>query len=118
MPSGWDSTAVRASTSPRWARRSAWPSGWCTPRRGREPLAALGVDPLTPEFTVDALADLLPGTSATLKTVLTTQSLIAGVGNAYSDEALHVARPLALQEVVQPRHPTKWRGCMPPWSGC
>ena len=32
------------------------------------------------------------GTSATLKTALTTQSLIAGVGNAYSDEALHRAR--------------------------
>ncbi len=57
-----------------------------------EPLAALGIDPLGPDFTVDALASLLRGTSATLKTVLTTQSLIAGVGNAYSDEALHRAR--------------------------
>jgi formamidopyrimidine-DNA glycosylase len=57
-----------------------------------EPLAALGIDPLGPDFTVDALASLLQGTSATLKTVLTTQSLIAGVGNAYSDEALHRAR--------------------------
>jgi formamidopyrimidine-DNA glycosylase len=56
-----------------------------------EPLAALGVDPLAPEFTVDRLAALLQGTSATLKTALTTQSLIAGVGNAYSDEALHRA---------------------------
>ncbi len=35
---------------------------------------------------------LLHGSSATLKTALTTQSLIAGVGNAYSDEALHRAR--------------------------
>jgi formamidopyrimidine-DNA glycosylase len=57
-----------------------------------EPLAALGVDPLTPEFTVDRLAAVLQGGSGTLKTVLTTQSLIAGVGNAYSDEALHRAR--------------------------
>ncbi|MBF6555247.1 MAG: Fpg/Nei family DNA glycosylase [Acidimicrobiales bacterium] len=57
-----------------------------------EPLAALGIDPLGPDFTVDALASILAGTSATLKTVLTTQSLIAGVGNAYSDEALHRAR--------------------------
>jgi formamidopyrimidine-DNA glycosylase len=55
-------------------------------------LAALGVDPLGPDFTVERLADLLGGVSATLKTVLTTQSLIAGVGNAYSDEALHAAR--------------------------
>jgi formamidopyrimidine-DNA glycosylase len=56
-----------------------------------EPVAALGVDPLTPAFTVDRLGQLLAGTSATLKTALTTQSLIAGVGNAYSDEALHRA---------------------------
>jgi formamidopyrimidine-DNA glycosylase len=56
-----------------------------------EPVAALGVDPLTPAFTVERLGQLLAGTSATLKTALTTQSLIAGVGNAYSDEALHRA---------------------------
>src|SRR5664279_642733 len=56
------------------------------------PLAALGVDPLGPDFTTDRLSALLGGTSATLKTALTTQSLIAGVGNAYSDEALHRAR--------------------------
>lgn len=56
------------------------------------PLAELGVDPLSPEFTVDRLADLLGGVSATVKNALTAQSLIAGVGNAYSDEALHRAR--------------------------
>jgi formamidopyrimidine-DNA glycosylase len=57
-----------------------------------QPLAGLGIDPLGPGFTVDGLAAILRGASATLKTVLTTQSLIAGVGNAYSDEALHRAR--------------------------
>jgi len=56
------------------------------------PISALGIDPLDPEFTVDRLAALLEGTSATVKTALVTQSLIAGVGNAYSDEALHRAR--------------------------
>jgi len=56
------------------------------------PLAELGVDPLSPDFTVDRLAALLHTTSSTLKTALTSQSLIAGVGNAYSDEALHRAR--------------------------
>lgn len=56
------------------------------------PLAGLGVDPLSPEFTVDRLAELLHAASSTVKTALTTQSLIAGVGNAYSDEALHRAR--------------------------
>lgn len=57
-----------------------------------EPLAELGVDPLTPAFTVDRLGAILHDTAATLKTALTTQWLIAGVGNAYSDEALHRAR--------------------------
>jgi formamidopyrimidine-DNA glycosylase len=57
-----------------------------------EPLAALGVDPLGSDFTADRLGTLMQATSATLKTALTTQSLIAGVGNAYSDEALHRAQ--------------------------
>jgi formamidopyrimidine-DNA glycosylase len=56
------------------------------------PLAELGVDPLSPEFTVERLGDLLGGVSATVKNALTAQSLVAGVGNAYSDEALHRAR--------------------------
>jgi formamidopyrimidine-DNA glycosylase len=57
-----------------------------------EPLAALGLDPLAPGFTTDHLSALMRDSSVTLKTALTTQSLIAGVGNAYSDEALHRAR--------------------------
>jgi formamidopyrimidine-DNA glycosylase len=57
-----------------------------------DPLAALGPDPLGPEFTVDRLAEALGGPPSTLKVALTTQSRIAGVGNAYSDEALHRAR--------------------------
>lgn len=57
------------------------------------PLAALGPDPLAPEFTVDLLAARLAGAGGTtIKGVLTTQSVIAGVGNAYSDEALHLAK--------------------------
>lgn len=55
-------------------------------------VASLGVDPLTPEFTTDRLAGLLAGKGAQVKGVLTDQKLIAGVGNAYSDEALHLAR--------------------------
>jgi formamidopyrimidine-DNA glycosylase len=57
------------------------------------PVAALGIDPLTPEFTPELLSRrLTEAGGATLKTVLTTQSVIAGVGNAYSDEALHLAK--------------------------
>ena len=55
-------------------------------------VARLGVDPLSTDFTVDALALLLAGRNGAVKQVLSDQSAIAGVGNAYSDEALHAAR--------------------------
>lgn len=56
-------------------------------------LAALGADPLAADFTPERLAAVLAGAGrAQLKGVLTDQRLIAGVGNAYSDEALHAAR--------------------------
>jgi DNA-formamidopyrimidine glycosylase len=55
-------------------------------------IADLGVDPFSPSFDAAALGRLLHGESGQLKHALTDQRLIAGVGNAYSDEALHVAR--------------------------
>ena len=57
-----------------------------------EGVARLGPDPLDPSFTVEALGTILGRTSGHIKGVLTDQSLIAGVGNAYSDEALHAAK--------------------------
>lgn len=57
-----------------------------------EPLAALGPDPLDPAFDAAMLGRLLGTDAGTVKNAITRQSLIAGVGNAYSDEALHVAR--------------------------
>jgi formamidopyrimidine-DNA glycosylase len=57
-----------------------------------EPVARLGPDPLDPGFDVDEFAALLKGRPGNIKTVLTDQSVIAGVGNAYSDEALHAAK--------------------------
>jgi formamidopyrimidine-DNA glycosylase len=51
-------------------------------------IARLGVDPLSEEFTVQRLRDLLAGVRSQVKGVLTDQSLIAGLGNAYSDEVL------------------------------
>lgn len=53
---------------------------------------ALGIDPLSHAFTADVLAGLLEGRRSQLKGVLTDQNLLAGVGNAYSDEILHAAR--------------------------
>jgi formamidopyrimidine-DNA glycosylase len=54
-------------------------------------VARLGIDPLEPAFTSEALAGLVGPRRAQIKGVLTDQALIAGVGNAYSDEALHRA---------------------------
>lgn len=56
-------------------------------------VARLGPDPLAEEFTVATLARILRSNGrAQLKGVLRSQSNIAGIGNAYSDEILHVAK--------------------------
>ena len=58
-----------------------------------EMVATLGIDPLTAGFTAEYFADLLrEAGGAQIKKALTDQQLIAGVGNAYSDDALHLAR--------------------------
>ncbi|WP_250160868.1 zinc finger domain-containing protein [Mycobacterium senriense] len=53
-------------------------------------MAALGPDAL--DLDLGALADVLAGNTGRIKTVITDQKVIAGIGNAYSDEILHVAR--------------------------
>ncbi|WP_231976732.1 zinc finger domain-containing protein [Mycobacterium sp. E740] len=53
-------------------------------------IATLGPDALS--LGPDDLAAALAGNSGRIKTVLTDQKVIAGIGNAYSDEILHVAR--------------------------
>lgn len=55
-------------------------------------IARLGPDPLAPEFTLEVFAGLLREERRQLKGVLRDQSVIAGIGNAYSDEILHAAR--------------------------
>ncbi|WP_327674790.1 Fpg/Nei family DNA glycosylase [Kitasatospora sp. NBC_00458] len=55
-------------------------------------VARLGPDPLDPAFTRERFADLLRGERRRIKGVLRDQSVLAGVGNAYSDEVLHAAR--------------------------
>jgi DNA-formamidopyrimidine glycosylase len=55
-------------------------------------IAALGPDPLDPSFTPGALAGILAGRRTQIKGVLRDQRIIAGIGNAYSDEVLHAAK--------------------------
>ena len=57
-----------------------------------EGVTRLGPDPLDPAFDTAAFAAALREHGGQVKAALTTQSVVAGVGNAYSDEALHVAR--------------------------
>ncbi|WP_286149291.1 zinc finger domain-containing protein [Mycobacterium sp. IS-1496] len=53
-------------------------------------IATLGPDAL--ELTAEDLGALLASQSGRIKTVITDQKVMAGIGNAYSDEILHVAR--------------------------
>jgi formamidopyrimidine-DNA glycosylase len=53
-------------------------------------IAALGPDAFS--LSRETLAEVLRGRTERLKTVLTQQKIIAGVGNAYSDEIMHVAK--------------------------
>ncbi|MDZ7951799.1 DNA-formamidopyrimidine glycosylase [Nostoc sp. DedQUE09] len=51
-------------------------------------LAKLAADPFSPEFTVEYLASKLQNRRRPIKTALLDQSVVAGLGNIYADEAL------------------------------
>ncbi|MFD3546567.1 Fpg/Nei family DNA glycosylase [Streptomyces sp. NPDC058655] len=55
-------------------------------------IARLGADPLAEAFDREAFTALLAGERRQIKGVLRDQGVIAGIGNAYSDEILHRAR--------------------------
>jgi formamidopyrimidine-DNA glycosylase len=55
-------------------------------------IASLGPDPLAPGFDREAFGSLFEGRRMQVKGLLRDQSVLAGVGNAYSDEVLHAAR--------------------------
>ena len=91
---------------------------FCDPRRfgtgvvllGAEALAdyfaaRLGVEPLSPDFTADALRALAAGRRAPVKAFLLSQERIAGVGNIYADEALFRARIHPLRPVGTLKRP-------------
>jgi len=69
---------------------------WCVPP-GVAPetiitgLQKLGVDPFSPEFTVEYLASKLQNRRRPIKTALLDQSVVAGLGNIYADEALFLS---------------------------
>jgi DNA-formamidopyrimidine glycosylase len=67
-------------------------------------IASLGPDPLDPAFTSEALGAILAGRRTQIKGLLRDQGVIAGIGNAYSDEVLHAARmsPFRLASSLTP----------------
>jgi formamidopyrimidine-DNA glycosylase len=71
-----------------------------------ERFARLGVEPLSAEFTPEALGKMTAGRTAPLKSFLLDQSGVAGVGNIYADEALFRARlhPLSPAGSMKPEH--------------
>ena len=52
----------------------------------------LGVEPFDPSFTTAALGKILKDRKSPVKPVLLDQSVIAGIGNMYADEALFEAK--------------------------
>lgn len=54
--------------------------------------AKYGPEPLTAEFTFDALKKVLNKANRAVKTVIMDQAKVAGVGNIYADEALWYAK--------------------------
>jgi formamidopyrimidine-DNA glycosylase len=60
--------------------------------RSKNPVEALGPEPLDDAFTADVLAAAFRARRGPLKTVLLDQRLVAGLGNIYVCEALHRAR--------------------------
>ncbi|TQR45139.1 DNA-formamidopyrimidine glycosylase [Paenibacillus popilliae] len=52
------------------------------------PLHKLGVEPLSPEFTVERFAEAMRRRRSFIKPVLLNQHIVVGIGNIYVDEAL------------------------------
>ena len=71
-------------------------------------LRTLGVEPLTPAFSLDRFRTLVDRRRGTLKAFLLRQDMIAGLGNIYADEILlqarlHPARQLATLQAGEVR---------------
>ena len=116
---GWRSpaTAGPARHGPDRGRHEEEPGGLCGPgsaRRSRHRRAGPGS--VQSRFGLDAFAGILGSSSQQIKGLLRSQGVIAGIGNAYSDEILHAARisPFAIAKSLDPeasaslrRHPQR-----------
>lgn len=77
-----------------------------------EPLKKLGPEPFSPEFTLEHFSQALRGKRRMVKKILTDQSVVAGIGNAYADEILFLAKisPFRYVHTLTPTEVEKlWR---------
>ena len=74
---------------------------WLT-SKPEEVLGRLGPEPLSREFTPQWLYNALVKRHRQLKPLLLDQTFLAGLGNIYTDEALHIAKlhPLVISDAV------------------
>lgn len=75
---------------------------WLTPTP-QDVLGKLGPEPLDLSFTADELFERIIKHKRQLKPLLLDQSVIAGLGNIYTDEALHLAglHPLTKSDLIK-----------------
>jgi formamidopyrimidine-DNA glycosylase len=68
----------------------------------QEVLGSLGPEPFDPALDTDSFHEMLQARSRQLKPLLMDQSFLAGLGNIYTDEALHLAKlhPLRLSGTI------------------
>lgn len=59
----------------------------------------IGIEPLSPEFTVDTLIRIFKSRRGVIKPLLMDQKLIAGIGNAYSNEILFASGILPQRKI-------------------
>lgn len=84
---------------------------WLTPEP-ESVLGNLGPEPLSEAFTPQVLHQLLHARHRRLKPLLLDQRFLAGLGNIYADEALHLAclHPLAFSDAITPEQSERlWR---------
>jgi formamidopyrimidine-DNA glycosylase len=77
-------------------------------------IARLGPDPMTEAFTESDFAGVLGGRRMQVKRLLRDQSVLAGIGNAYSDEILHAAKmsPYKLAATLEADEVSRLYGAM------
>src|SRR5690606_9233013 len=84
-----DGTELRYMDTRKFGTMHLFPKG---EEEKRDPLAKLGVEPFSDEFTPEVLKEAFQKTTRNIKAVLLDQSIVVGLGNIYVDEALFRAR--------------------------